>query len=67
MSPLKGSRWSPQASRKQHDQRTHRIEFKVHTYGYVADSFVSQPGLDLGVDALRVDPELPEPTRIVGD
>jgi hypothetical protein len=24
------------ASRQQHDQRTYRIEFKIHTYGYVA-------------------------------
>jgi hypothetical protein len=25
------------ASRKQHDQRTYRIEFKIHTYCYVAN------------------------------
>jgi hypothetical protein len=25
------------ASRKQHEQRTYRIEFKIHTYCYVAD------------------------------
>jgi len=25
------------ASRKQHDQRTYQIEFKIHTYCYVAD------------------------------
>jgi hypothetical protein len=27
------------ASRKQHEQRTYRIEFKIHTYLYIADWF----------------------------